>query len=141
MGHLVTLVDTPVNGACRIGGTTAPTGVSTSRSTPVDPILLYTAGTLGARIDTLRVNHIGAIGTACAANIIRLWIERGDGVYRLWREIVVSATTPTASTAGFNTEITGINLVLQAGAKIYASIHAAAANDLFEVLTLFGGNF
>lgn len=54
---------------------------------------LYTAGANGGRVEKIRIN---AAGTT-TAGVIRLFRKVSGGTFRLWREILVTAVTPSTT--------------------------------------------
>lgn len=94
---------------------------------------IFTAGADGSRIDAVTVV---ATGTT-TAGVIRLFIHDGTN-YRLWKEILVSAITPSTSIEVFRAVFTpDIPKVLPTGYSIRASTHNA---ETFNV-HVDGGDF
>lgn len=99
---------------------------------------LWTAGSLGSRIETITITATGAT----TAGMIRLYIHNGTTAF-LWKEIDVSAITPTATVKAFTYTLDCGDanhpniLVLQAGYTLRASTHIA---ETFNVL-VFGGDY
>lgn len=98
---------------------------------------ILTAGASGTRID--RVVVTAQVTTT--TGMIRLFIHDGSA-YRLWREIAVTAATPSASVKCFQAELvspaSGLPLVvLPTGYSLRASTHNA---ETFNVLAE-GGDF
>ena len=91
------------------------------------------AGTNGTRVDRVRVN---ATATT-TAGMIRLWLFSGTGNAQLRHEEPVTAVTPSATVAGFTTEIVFPDLVLPSGWTLYASTHQAEAFNVF----MHGGDY
>lgn len=94
---------------------------------------VLTAGTLGTRIDEVRLQ---ASGTT-SAGVIRLYIYDGTNTY-LIKEILVAAITPSTTIEAWSATVNLDSLVLPAGGtwKIRASTHNA---DAFKVFVK-GGN-
>ena len=92
-----------------------------------------TAGTNGSRIDDLTII---ATGTT-TAGLVRLFISNGT-ITRLWREIAVSAITPSATVSPFSSLLGNLALVLQSGWSLRASTHNA---ETFNVLVTRAGDF
>lgn len=88
-----------------------------------------TDGSLIERIDIM------AIGTT-TAGVVRLFIHNGSASF-LWKEVLVSAITPSASVAAFMRRLDRLRLTLPAGWSLRASTHNA---ESFTVHA-FGGDF
>lgn len=107
--------------------------------------LLYTGGTNGSLIDSIAYTNNGAIGTASSNNVLRIWRYTGSGNASLIREIIIPATTPSATAAGS----TGVEnytaplnqLVVPAGSFLYCSLHTyAGVQDGYNVEAI-GGDY
>lgn len=62
---------------------------------------IFTAGSNGARVEYIRVV---ATGTT-TAGVVRLFLSSDNGsTYRLWKEILVTAITPSTSVEVFSSE-------------------------------------
>ena len=94
---------------------------------------VFTAGTSGSRIDDLAVV---ATGTT-TAGMVRLFLHDGTNA-RLWREVAVSAITPSATVSPFSSLLGNLALVLQTGWSLRASTHNA---ETFNVLVTRAGDF
>lgn len=94
---------------------------------------VFTAGTNGSRIDDLTVT---ATGTT-TAGIVRLFLHDGTNA-RLWKELSVSATTPSATVAAYTTYLSNLALTLQSGWSLRASTHNA---ETFNVIVTRAGDF
>jgi hypothetical protein len=94
---------------------------------------VLTAGASGSRIETLTIT---ATGTT-TAGMVRLFLYDGT-TYYLWREVQVSAKTPSATDSTFTSTLSAIGLVLSAGWSLRASTHNAEA---FNVLATLAGDF
>lgn len=90
-------------------------------------------GTNGTRVDRIRIQ---ATATT-TAGMIRLWLFSGTGNAQLRYEELVSAITPSATVAAFNTEIVFADLLIPSGWTLYASTEKAEA---FNVI-LHGGDY
>jgi hypothetical protein len=97
---------------------------------------VWTAGSNASRIDHIDIN---ATGTT-TAGVIRLYIHDGSTAY-LWREILVTAVTPSTSIAVWSASIDCSQpqnlLVLPSGYSLRASTHNAETFRLHAV----GGDF
>lgn len=96
---------------------------------------VVTAGANGSRVDCIT---IVATGTT-TAGVVRLFIYDGSNV-RLWKEILVSAITPSTTVKVFssilNSDSDGdLPLVLQAAYQVRASTHNA---ETFNVAAQYG---
>jgi len=92
---------------------------------------LLTAGERGSRIDKIKVIAI----VATTAGVVRLFIHNGTA-YFLWKEILVTAITPSATVASYVSELVA-DLVLQRGWKFAAATHNAES----FVVHAEGGDF
>lgn len=105
----------------------------TARSgTPTNPVTIFLAGASGSRIDEV---DIVATGTT-TSGVVRLWIYNGT-TYFLLQEILVSAITPSVSTAVFSAVYTFNNLMLPSG----YSLRATTNNSESFTVIAFGGDF
>lgn len=95
---------------------------------------VLTAGASGSLIEVIRVK---ATGTT-TAGIVRLFKHDGTNA-RLWREILVTAITPSATVAAFDAELvpTG-GLTVPTGWSLRASTEKA---EEFVVSVDAGGNY
>jgi hypothetical protein len=101
---------------------------------------VFSAGASGSRIDRIIVN---ATGTT-TAGMVRLFIHDGTNA-RLFREISVSAATPSGTVQAFSAFMSSQNaqdighlpLVLPTGYSLRASTHNAES----FVATAIGGDF
>lgn len=103
-------------------------------------------GTLGdvitGALNGTRVDRIAITATSTTtAGMIRLVIYDGTSASRLWREVAVSAITPSGTVQAFNTLISSADqnplLVLPAGYVLRAGTQNA---ESFDCLAL-GGDF
>jgi hypothetical protein len=92
-----------------------------------------TAGASGTRIDDI---VIIATGTT-TAGMVRLFLHDGTNA-RLWREVPVTAITPSATVQAFTATLSSLALVLQTGWSLRASTHNA---ETFNVLVTRAGDF
>src|SRR2546430_1563628 len=61
---------------------------------------LLTAGSSGSRIEHIQIMGVGTV----TAGVVRIFIDDGTNK-RLWREISVTATTPSGTVVGFSTTV------------------------------------
>lgn len=94
---------------------------------------LIAAGADGTRIDRIRVK---ATDTT-TAGMVRIWIYSGSGNAQLLFEIPVTAITPSATVASFDTYINIDMENLPTGYTLYATTEKAEA---FNVM-VFGGDW
>ena len=94
---------------------------------------VFTAGASGSRIDDLAI--VAAATTT--AGMVRLFLHDGTNA-RLWKEIAVSAVTPSATVAVFSSALNSQALILQSGWSLRASTHNA---ETFNVLVTRAGDF
>jgi hypothetical protein len=119
VNHEPIFVNTPV---CGVGFSNT---AETARTTPANATTLYTAPAEGGRVDYVRVM---ATGTT-TAGIVRLWIHDGAN-YRLWKEIAVTAITPSGSVSAFEAEFVPTRpLVLPSGFSLrFSPVNAEGFN-------------
>lgn len=87
--------------------------------------LLFSAGSSGSRIDDISVVAKGAT----TAGAVRIFKYNGSA-YFLWKEILVTATTPSTSVAVWSTRLQNIGLALQSGWSLYVSTNNAESFDV-----------
>ncbi len=96
-------------------------------------VTLLTAGANGARVERITIE--AAVTTT--AGMVRFFVSVDGGTTkRLWREVPVTAITPSATVAAFTSSIntalyTLPLLLLPASAILYASTHNAEAMNVF----------
>ncbi len=89
--------------------------------------VVIVAGTNGTLIEYIRVVAAGTVTNG----VVRLYISGGTSVF-LWKEIIVTATTPSTTQEVFNAEFVPTKpLVLPAGHAIEASTHNAETFNVF----------
>jgi hypothetical protein len=76
-----------------------------------------------------------ATGTT-TAGVVRLFINDGT-TSRLWREVLVTPVTPSASTAVWSYSFRDMALILKSGWKLQASTHNA---ETFNVIVIRAGD-
>lgn len=117
----------------------------TSANTALDgtgsPDTIFTAGTNGARVDEIRLSHLGTnVATVC-----RIFINNGSTTATatnnsLWREIAMAANSLSQTAVSVQGTVVPTNgLVLPAGYKLTATIGTAVSAGI-KVLAL-GGNY
>jgi len=120
-------VGTPVVGSAQLSV------ANTNRDGTGTIVTVLTAGTSGTRVEHVRIR---ATGTT-TAGVIRLYIHDGTTA-RLYEEILVSAVTPSTTTASFTYQWTApAPFILPATYSLRASTHNAEA---FNIVAM-GGNF
>lgn len=94
---------------------------------------VLTAGTQGTLVELVRVVAAGAT----TAGVVRLFLHDGANYY-LYEEILVTAITPSTTTAVYEAEFVPTkSLVLPTGWSLRASTHNA---ETFKVIAT-GGNY
>ena len=99
---------------------------------------VVTAGASGSRIEEVVIE---ATGTT-TAGIVRLFLNDGTNT-RLWREVAVTAATPSGTVLAFTASVRNDTrpdlplLVLPTGWSLRASTHNAETFNVFA----FGGSF
>ena len=96
-------------------------------------VTVETAGASGTRIDDIVIT---ATGTT-TAGMVRLFLHDGTNA-RLWREVPVTAITPSATVQAFTATLSNLALVLQTGWSLRASTHNA---ETFNILVTRAGDF
>jgi hypothetical protein len=122
---------------------TSPIFIDTPKTTMVQISVANTArdgtGTMGtvvtAGVDGSRIHKVVVTATVTTtAGMVRLFIDDGGGNIRLWKEIAVSAVTPSATVAAFTytLDLQGEDaLLLQSGYLLKAATHNAEAINVF----------
>lgn len=121
-------VNTPANPA------TAVSTANTNRDGTGTVALLYTAPAGGARIDDIAIKA----RATTTAGMLRFFLSADGATFRLWKEINVTAITPSGTVQSFETLLLSLGLVLAAGMRVYCSTHNAEA---FDVTVTKGGAF
>lgn len=88
-------------------------------------VTVFTAGTNGSRIDDLYITP--AVTTT--AGMVRLYIHDGTTA-RLWREVGISANTPSDTNPVVHTVLSGLGLILKSGYSLRASTEKAEAINI-----------
>jgi hypothetical protein len=96
-------------------------------------VTVDTAGASGTRIDDITIT---ATGTT-TAGMVRLFLHDGTNA-RLWREVPVTAITPSATVQAFTATLSNLALVLQTGWSLRAATHNA---ETFNILVTRAGDF
>ena len=135
----------PKNGRIGVAALTAATTGRTVTGVTGLTLLLAADATNGTRLDTIKYISNGAIGSACSANVMRIWTYTGSGNASLHDEYLISATTPSATVAGATATINYVlprnQFVVPAGVSVYVSIHTyAGTQDGFNVIA-YGGDY
>ena len=87
---------------------------------------VLTAGANGTRVDDI---SLVATGTT-TAGVVRLFLNDGTNI-RLWKEILVTAVTPSTTVAVWKGVFVDLALILATGWKIQASTHNAETFNIF----------
>jgi hypothetical protein len=96
-------------------------------------VTVFTAGASGSRVDDILIT---ATGTT-TAGVVRLFLHDGTNA-RLWKEVLVSAITPSTTVSPFSATLSSQALVLQTGWSLRASTNNA---ETFNVLVTRAGDF
>jgi hypothetical protein len=86
---------------------------------------LHTAAGSGTRIDDLMIKA----RVTTTAGMIRFFLHDGT-TYRLWREVLVSAITVSATVAAFEQQLSGLGLLLKAGWSLRVSTEKGESFDI-----------
>lgn len=85
------------------------------------------ASAMGTEVELVRVQ---AAGTT-TVGVVRIWIHNG-AAYRLYKELLVEARTPSSSVEAFSIEFVPTRrMALPVGYKLAASTHNAEAFNVF----------
>lgn len=119
-----------------------PVTTANLTATPVYAVSLSPASTNGRRIDKIQVQASStSISAATVAQTVLIWYSDGTNAY-IVDEIVVTATTPSATAAAFNTYKTYTTLVLPATYTLWASTTVATTDATTAlIVTAFGGDY
>ena len=97
-------------------------------------VTVFTGAASGSRIDDISIVATGTV----TAGVVRLFLHDGTNA-RLWKEIRVTATTPSTSQAVWSYAIADAGLLLQSASW---SLRAATHNaETFAVLVTSAGDF
>lgn len=96
-------------------------------------VTVLTAGASGSRIDDLTIIATGAV----TAGVVRLFLHDGTNA-RLLREVMVAATTPSATVETWRTALTNLGICIPANWSLRASTHNAEG---FNVVVTRAGDF
>lgn len=94
---------------------------------------ILTAGSNGSRIDDIEI----VATSTTTAGVVRLFLHDGSN-YELWKEILVTAITPSTSVAVWSYLLTDLALVLKNGWSLRASTHNT---ETFNVICRRAGDF
>lgn len=94
---------------------------------------IFVAGSSGSRIDDITITATAAT----TAGVVRLFLNNGTTSY-LWKEILVSAITPSTTVATWTYTLQSLALILKTGWKLQASTHNA---EVFNVCVVRSGDF
>lgn len=113
--------------------------------------LAFTAGSEGARVDTIQVRYTATNGSTAtgtsAASVLRFWLNNGSENTtatnnKFLGEIAMPAQTVTALATGTMPEyILTIGKSIPAGYKIYAGSTVAAGGVLAFLVDVTGGDY
>lgn len=109
------------------------TAANTNRDGTGTLVTILTAGASGTRIDDITIQAT----STTTAGMVRLFLHDGTNA-RLWKEIAVSAITPSGTVAAFTSSLLNQNLILATGWSLRASTHNA---ETFNVAVTRAGDF
>lgn len=113
-------------------GCVAISTADTSRTTPTNFGIVFTAGSSGSRIDEVNIVATGAT----TANVVRLFLYNGTE-YFLLQEVMIAALTPSNIAPVVTYVSTFSNLMLPSGWSLRASTNNSEGYDV----NAFGGDF
>lgn len=125
---------TPAFASTPINPHGAVSTANTNRDGSGTTTLLYTAPAGGARIDDIAIKA----RATTTAGMIRFFLSPDGVTYRLWKEVPVTAATPSATVASFESLLVNLALVLSSSMRLYASTEKAEA---FDISVTRGGTF
>lgn len=113
------------------------TGSTNTRAngTSANLVTIVTAPATGTRVDDVK---FCATGNTTAA---MLFLYVGDGTAanaRLWKELNITAISPTDSLQGWQAELSNLGLVLENGWKLYGSVSVSPGVTIVAVVTKMG---
>lgn len=94
---------------------------------------VFVAGQNGSRIDDIEIVATGVT----TAGAVRLYLHNGTTAF-LWKEVMVTAKTPSTTTAVWSYTFQSLALILKAGWKLVASTNNA---ETFNLLVTRAGDF
>lgn len=94
---------------------------------------VFTAGASGSRIDDIAF----AATVTTTAGMVRLFLHDGANT-RLWREVMVSANTVSATNPAWSAALSNLALILKAGWSLRAASEKA---ELINVCVTRAGDF
>lgn len=124
-------------------GTVSIAAAETARVAPLTNVYTaFTAGADGSRVDTITFTSTQTIGSSGAAKVVRVWITDTSGLNpKLYRELALSAVTPSATAVGQTGSITFTNgLLLKSGQLLRVTSSVASGTDLVDVVCQ-GGDY
>ena len=105
---------------------------NTARDGTGTMVTVLTAGASGTRIDDIAINAIGTV----TAGQVRLFLHNGTSAF-LWKEIMVGATTPSASQAVWSSNLYACGLIIKTGWSLRAATNNA---ESFHVIVTNAGD-
>lgn len=101
---------------------------------------VFTAGTNGSRVDSLKIKGITAEGSTQAADTVRIWINNGTNSF-LFTEQLVPAGSGAVSATVANAEFAiALGIQLPVGYSIQASTKAGGSTASYHV-TAIGADY
>ena len=146
MAATALLVAVPVIGIANltaIAACTTRAPIATANLAASNLVALTAASTLGMRADSIEVQAVSTSMTgASVAALVGIWMWDGTNA-TLIQEIVITAVTPSTTSAAFTTTVTFANPIgIPPTYRLYVSTTVAttAATNALAVLA-FGGSF
>lgn len=106
---------------------------NTNRDGTGTVVTVMTGAASGTRIDDLTITATGTVTNG----VVRLFIYDGTNT-RLWKEILVTATTPSTTNAVWSTSLYDMALILESSWQLRASTHNA---ETFNIIVTRAGDF
>jgi len=111
----------------------AISAANTNRDGTGTIVTVLTAGSNGSRIDDIYIEAAGTVTNG----VVRLFLHNGTTAF-LWKEILVTAATPSVTVAAWTSALMNLALCLPSGWSLRASTHNA---ETFNVLVTRAGDF
>jgi len=135
MAATASFAGTPALGAAQ------PTTANTNRDGTGTLSSIVTGAANGTRVDRVEVMHAGPSGSASSNNVLRLFLYDGVNTW-LFRELALTAQTPSATVAGFQYTFSfpaEHPLVLKSGWILKCAPHTyAGAQDKYNWVAIGG---
>ena len=113
---------------------TSTTGASGTFAT------IFTAGSNGSRLDSVKIKGIVAEGTTQGADSVRLWLYNGTNYFFLTEQLIPAGSGNVSATVANVDYTLALGIPLANGWSLAASTHLGSTTASYNV-TAFGGDF